>query len=203
MAELKLNSESNSQAGKESFVISMLDNKIAGTYIEIGGYAGIDISNTFLLEKKYNWSGVALEIDQGRSDIYKSERNNPVITSDATTFDWKSYLEKNSFPKQIDYLQVDIEPAKNTYKALRNMPFHEYRFSTITFEHDRYAHRFNWVIQMKAHKLLTSHGYRRIALNVCNDGNPFEDWYIDPTVSTLADVKSTFQPNCNWSDLFQ
>ncbi len=203
MAELKLNSESNSQAGQESFVLSMLDNKIGGTYIEIGGYAGIEISNTLLLEKKYNWSGVALEIDQDRSAIYKSERNNPVITTDATTFDWKSYLEKNNFPKQIDYLQVDIEPAKNTYKALRNMPLDEYRFSTITFEHDRYAQRFNWVIQMKAHKLLTSNGYRRIAFNVCNDGNAFEDWYIDPTVSAFADIKSTFQPNCNWSDLFQ
>ena len=83
MIELKINLESNSQAGQESFVLSMLDNKIGGTYIEIGGWAGISLSNTFLLEKKYHWSGVALEIDSHRSEIYKSERNNPVITTDA------------------------------------------------------------------------------------------------------------------------
>ena len=100
-------------------------------------------------------------------------------------------------------MQVDIEPAKNTYKALKNMPFNEYRFSTITFEHDRYARRFNWVIQMKAHKLLSSHGYRRIARNVRNDGYAFEDWYIDSTVFAPTVFKSTLQPNCNWQDLFQ
>ena len=43
--------ENNSQAYQDMFILSMLDGKENGTYLEIGAYDGKDLSNTYLLEK--------------------------------------------------------------------------------------------------------------------------------------------------------
>ena len=57
---------------------------------------------------------------------------------DATTVDYKAIFEENNFPNQIDYLQVDIEPAQQTLNALLQLPHDDYRFSVITYETDVY-----------------------------------------------------------------
>ena len=48
-------SENFSQAYQDMFVLSMLDGKRNGYYLEIGAFDGISLSNTYLLEK--NWMG--------------------------------------------------------------------------------------------------------------------------------------------------
>ena len=35
-----------------------------GTFVEIGGGNGVNLSNTYFLEKKYNWKGVICEPDK-------------------------------------------------------------------------------------------------------------------------------------------
>jgi len=42
-------------------VLNYFNNKKDGIFIELGGLDGIRHSNTFLLEKKYNWSGLIIE----------------------------------------------------------------------------------------------------------------------------------------------
>jgi hypothetical protein len=42
-----------SQAGQDLFVLSMLENKSAGVYCEIGGAHPIESNNTFLLERHH------------------------------------------------------------------------------------------------------------------------------------------------------
>ena len=56
--------KSFSQAGQDKFVLKMLNNKKNGKYIEIGAFDPIKISNTYILEKEYNWSGFSLDIEQ-------------------------------------------------------------------------------------------------------------------------------------------
>ena len=93
-------------------------------------------------------------------------------------------------PKQIDYLQVDIEPAQQTLNALLQLPHDDYRFSVITYESDIY--RDGPDCQEEAMKFLESHGYELVVRNVANEGNPYEDWYVDPQIVD-AEIISKFK----------
>jgi FkbM family methyltransferase len=50
-----------SQLLQDVFVLSALDRKKKGYFIEAGASDGIDLSNTFLLEKNFGWSGLLVE----------------------------------------------------------------------------------------------------------------------------------------------
>jgi FkbM family methyltransferase len=52
---------SYSQIGQDLEVLKFYNNKTEGYYIEIGASDGIKISNTYLLEKDYNWKGICVE----------------------------------------------------------------------------------------------------------------------------------------------
>lgn len=185
---MKIYDGSNSQAGQESFVLNSLKEKRGGFYVEIGGYHSKNDSNTYLLETQYGWKGVALEIDKDRSDEYNANRSNICLNVDATTFDYFKYFEENNFPNTIDYLQVDIEPAYQSLKALESLPLDKYRFSVITFEHDIYFDPENALIKEKAKELLARFNYTLAVENVEAYGKIFEDWWIDS--NTINDMET-------------
>lgn len=110
-----------SQAFQDLFVLSILNGKKGGVYIEIGGSDPIQINNTYLLEKKFGWKGLSFELDIGLVDKYNSIRINKCICGDATKVDYTKEFIENNIPKQIDYLQVDIEPATQTLQALKQL----------------------------------------------------------------------------------
>jgi hypothetical protein len=169
-----------SQAFQDMFALTMLNGKKNGTYVEIGGDHGVIISNTYLLETQFEWNGVAFEIDQKKVDEYNLIRNNKCLCADATTFDYKSFFKEKGFLKQIDYLQVDIEPAWRTLNALKALPLDDYRFSVITYETDLYHDGPDFAEESR--KILQDCGYELVVRNVANEGNPFEDWYVDPNI---------------------
>ena len=179
-----------SQAFQDIFVLSMLSGKKNGTYVEIGGDHPLVINNSYLLESEFGWRGISFEIIQTAVNFYNSLRKNPCLCEDATTADYKKIFEDNNLPKQIDYLQVDIEPAQQTLKALLQLPHDDYRFSVITYESDIY--RDGPDCQEEAMKFLESHGYELVVRNVANEGNPYEDWYVDPQIVD-AEIISKFK----------
>lgn len=168
-----------SQAFQDIFALSILNGKRNGTYVEIGGDHAVIISNTYLLETEFDWTGVSFELDQSKVDGYNELRKNKCICTDATTFDYKKLFEEKNLPKQIDYLQVDIEPAWQTLNALKALPLDEYRFSVITYENDVYKDGPD--AGEEAMEILLSKGYQLVVRNVANQNNPYEDWYVDPT----------------------
>lgn len=179
---------SNSQAGQESFVMSMLEYKRNGFYVEVGGYHAKHQSNTYILETEYDWKGFALEINVGLAEEYTKERKNPCIAADAITFDYEKAFKEFNAPQQIDYLQLDIDPAPNTLECLYQIPMN-YRYSVVTFEHDLYADpEKHSIIQSSAKEYLLDYGYKLIVQNVYapdysnGPNSPFEDWYVDPNV---------------------
>lgn len=132
-----------------------------------------------MLETQYGWTGVGLEIVKARSEEYNANRSNPCLNVDGTNFDYLDYFEKNNFPKTIDYLQIDIDPAFQSLKALKSLPLDKYRFSVITFEHDLYVDRKNIYIKKEANRILSKFNYVLAVDNVTCENAIFEDWYVD------------------------
>lgn len=168
------------QSMQDMFVLSMLDGKKNGVYVEIGADQPRVISNTYLLETEFDWMGVSFEVDGDKVQFFNTMRRNQCICADATKFDYKFLFEERNYPKQIDYLQLDIEPAEQTLNALKALPLDEYRYSVITYETDVY--RDGPDSQDEQARILKSHGYQLVAKNVMNEGNPYEDWWVDPAV---------------------
>lgn len=171
-----------SEAYQDMFVLSMLDGKRYGTYLEIGAGNSFYGSNTALLEQGFDWQGIGLDIDEGFVEMHGKERKNHCYLRDATTTNYRALLESQGFGDIIDYLQIDVDPAEISYKVLLTIPFEEYKFRVITFEHDHYIDQNNlW--REKARMYLEAHGYILIADNISPDDNrPYEDWYVHPNL---------------------
>ena len=169
-----------SQAMQDMFVLSMLDGKKRGFYVELGANNPISINNTYLLETQYEWSGISFDINNDEVSNFNSIRNNKCICADASKFDYKFLFDYTNSPKQIDYLQVDCEPPSVTLECLLKLPLDTYRFSVITFETDLYAGGYD--VQVKQEEALSFYGYKRIVKNMMKDGFAYEDWWIDPLV---------------------
>ena len=175
------------QSMQDMFALSILDGKKNGVYVEIGADLPRLVNNSYLLESEYDWAGVSFELDGDKVSYFNTIRRNKCICADATDFDYKFLFEERNYPKQIDYLQLDIDPADPTLKALKQLPLDEYRFSVITYETDLY--RYGADIQDEQIQILKSHGYDLVVRNVANEQNPYEDWWVDPTVVDMDIVE--------------
>ena len=184
-------------------MLEALDQKPNGFYIEVGAWHGIRDSNTFLLERNFGWGGLALEIVPKFVRRYNRVRRNPCFKSDATVQDFVTLFEKESVPRVIDYLQLDIEPGTHTLSALLKIPLDSYRFSVITFEHDLYRSPENRYVKAWSEALLIEHGYTRVVSNVLYDGKAFEDWWVDPNVVSQEFIQRNSAEDVSWQDLFK
>ncbi len=181
------------QSMQDMFALSILDGKKYGVYVEIGADLPRLVNNSYLLESEFDWAGVSFELDGDKVLYFNSIRRNKCICADATTFDYKFLFEERKYPKQIDYLQLDIDPADQTLKALKQLPLDDYRFSVITYETDLY--RYGADIQDEQIEILKSHGYDLVVRNVANEQNPYEDWWVDPNVVDMDIVEKFRQPS--------
>lgn len=185
------------QASQDAFVLSILKNKRDGYFLEIGSNHPIDINNSYLLEKEFGWKGLMVEYEPAWEPMYKEHRTSPYIIADATTIDYLSLFQKYEFPKQMDYLQIDLEVNNEstikTLELLESTIFPEYTFSTVTFEHDIYTgDHFNTRARSRA--IFEKHGYILLFPNVSNGGvrYQFEDWYVHSStfpVEYIAQLK--------------
>ena len=191
--------ENHSQSMQDLFVLSVLKGKRNGVYVEVGGDRPRVINNTWLLESMYDWMGVSFEIDPIKVDYFNTIRRNKCICADATEFDYEFLFKERNYPKQIDYLQLDCDPPQVTLQCLKKLPLEDYRFSIITFETDLYAGGGD--VQREQWEILMNLGYQRVAKNVRNEGNPYEDWWIDPEVIAEEDWKPFAIDNVEFSKI--
>tara|TARA_R110000822_G_scaffold80158_1_gene191151 strand:+ start:356 stop:1003 length:648 start_codon:yes stop_codon:yes gene_type:complete len=52
---------SKSQLEQDLKVLDYFNNKKEGYFLEVGASDGVELSNTYLLEKSYNWTGICIE----------------------------------------------------------------------------------------------------------------------------------------------
>jgi hypothetical protein len=169
-----------SQIYQDMFTLSVLNGKRNGTFLEIGGATPYDGNNTALLEKDFGWTGVSIEYQQKFVDEYKNARPTKVYCLDALQTDYDKFIAENFESNVIDYLQLDIEPARNTYALLLEIPFDKYKFAVITYEHDHYVDVTKQCRQ-KSREYLKSKGYVLVVSDLSPDGESnFEDWWVHP-----------------------
>jgi FkbM family methyltransferase len=190
-----------SQAGQDEWIVDFFQSKKNGFFLDVGANDGININNTYFLEKELGWNGICIEADP---NIFKNlivNRKcsciNVAISNDSKRIHFlpdglsgrefdsptsikihtktlKEVLDGNNSPKIIDYLSLDIEGME--LKALEGFPFDEYKIITLTVEHNLYLGKKEYKEKIK--KFLEIRGYLLYKENVESEGLPFEDWYI-------------------------
>lgn len=181
----------------EDFVLEVLEKKLGGYYVELGAFHSTQGSTTHKLETEFDWKGVSFEIIEDFHKEISENRKNPCILGDATKFNYTKYFEENNFPKQIDFLQVDIDAGYNDLgRAMGNpylsllgllaIPLNTYRFSVITFEHDTLIEYKNKSMRDAQREILNALGYSLVVRLA------HEDWWVDPTVVPYQKYKNYF-----------
>jgi uncharacterized protein YebE (UPF0316 family) len=170
-----------SQVYQDMFILSILNGKRNGTFLEVGGCDPYWGNNTATLEHDFDWKGVSIELDEKYAESYRNSRPRVALyNQDAITTDYRSLLKNHFEDKVIDYLQMDIDPPINTFKCLHQIPFDEYKFRVITYEHD-YSTDMTREIRKKSREFLRSKGYLLIVDDISPDGFwNFEDWWVHP-----------------------
>ena len=179
----------NSQAGQDKFILYVLNNKINGFFVEIGSNHPIDINNTYVLENNYGWKGIMIEYDNNFLQSYKIFRPNSFhIINDATKINYNELFHSVNAPKNIDYLQIDLEVVNSstidTLKLLNEQVFKEDKFAVITFEHDIYRGNFHNTRE-ESRRIFKDNGYFMVYGDVQHTGNSFEDWYVHPDLVNM------------------
>lgn len=200
---------SNSQSGQDLFVSYVLNGKMNGFFLEIGASDPIILSNTYLLETKYGWNGLMVEVDQSCKQRYDDLRKSKYVIIDATLVGYEQLFLEYKFPKQMDYLQIDLEVSNRstltTLEILEKTIFPNHIFSTVTFEHDIYTGDF-YQTRTKSREIFERNGYIIVFKDVQNNECAYEDWYIHPT---SADVNMNFinkikrKESMDWSTVLE
>jgi tetratricopeptide (TPR) repeat protein len=168
-----------SQVLQDIFVLSMLDGKQNGRYLEIGSGDPIHLNNSFLLESQFNWTGVGVEYNQELADKHSS-RTNKVLCKNALDINYSELLETIAQNNIVDYLQLDCEPSNVTYEIMTKIPFHNFKFRVITYEHDHYID-ISRTYRNKSREFLQQQGYLLVVNDVSPEGScTFEDWWVHP-----------------------
>lgn len=75
--------KSYSQIGQDISIIKYYNNKKNGYYVDVGAYDGVQFSNTYLLEKNYNWKGICVEPSPVTFPKLKECRKNSICINKA------------------------------------------------------------------------------------------------------------------------
>jgi len=172
---------SYSQSMQDIFALTLLNGKSNGTYLELGAREPINFNNTYLLSQ-FGWNGISIDINESLTEKWVRDRAQDIfIAHDAFSLDYEKLLNQYKIPKQIDYLQIDIDHPEQ-HLVLKDLLDSGFRFSVITYEHS----------EQDVSSLLLTHGYVKLIENITyldfelDSHIAYEDWWIDPSVINPA-----------------
>lgn len=201
-----------SQAGQDQFVLFCLNRKTKGTFVEIGSCDPILISNTYVLENEFQWSGLMVERDPAYLPKYQEQRpKSKHLIQDATTIRYDEQFTRLGFPSVIDYLTIDLDVrSQATIRCLRKLDSEvmaNYRFAVVTFEHDIYRGNFlnrrkYFATRKESREIFDKYGYVRVFSDVRNLINPYEDWYVHPGCVDMNRIEPFItNESLEWKDI--
>jgi hypothetical protein len=191
----------NGQAEQDKFILNVLKDKRNGYFVEIGSNHPIKINNTYLLESQYDWKGVMVEYNHMFLSSYKIHRPNSIhVIEDATRVNYKQILDSNGAPKNMDYLQIDLEVLEGTtlktLQLLDSTILDDYKFATVTFEHDIYRTNEGETRKL-SREIFERRGYVLVFGDIHNYGphDVYEDWYVHPDLVDMEHVRQIQRKN--------
>ena len=166
-----------SEAYQDMFVLSMLNGKRNGTFIEVGAGRPFYGNNTALLEQQFNWRGISIDLDERQ---VSNERKTPFLIKNALEIDYGKIIRELNLGPAVDYLQLDCDPPEVTFEILKKIPFDDFKFKVITYEHDFY-NTDRKELREESRKYLESKGYLLVVNDIAPDEwRNYEDWYVHP-----------------------
>jgi FkbM family methyltransferase len=125
---------SNSQLNQDIFVLLMTKFKKEGFFVEFGACNGIHLSNTYILEKLFNWNGIMAEPAKlYYSDLIKNR--NCAIETDAvyslSGLELKFHMV-NEFSDLSGLVENINDNIKDKHRFKRNDDFEVYNVTTIS-----------------------------------------------------------------------
>ena len=90
-----------SQAGQDLFVVAMLGGAKAKTFLEVGAGQPDRMSNTYLLEKEFEFSGVSIDIDDCHFESWPRKKQFKRFYSDIKDPDWPDAESLDQLPQHI------------------------------------------------------------------------------------------------------
>ena len=159
------------------FVLSTLNGKKNGTFIEVGSGHPTLFNNTYLLEKDFGWKGLSVDVSERMCAIFSRKRNTTAVLADASQVNFKDLFKQNCIEQHVDFLRINADNA--SLVTLENIPFNEYEFSIIQIQHNECW--WGSDLKDKTRKILKEIGYILLVPNVAVDEtNAYEDWWVHP-----------------------
>jgi len=120
---------SKSQICQDWFVLESLNYKKNGFFVEVGAASGVDLSNTFLLEKKYEWDGILSEPSQGWKESL--EVNRSCKKDFRCVYSESGIKVKFNQTKEEEYSTISTFSNSDKHQSKRRN-FSQYEIETIT-----------------------------------------------------------------------
>lgn len=192
-------SNSFSQAGQDIFVSHLINTNEKKYFVDIGCWVPDVINNTLKLENE-GWDGVSIDI----TDLSKEweKRNTKFIVSDALSINYKKLFDDNKFPNVIDYLNVDLEGNGTRIQALKQIFLSNRDFKIITIEHDSYR-GYDSSEKNPQRDFLHKMGYVLVGDNIHLSGNPFEDWWVNPTYIVKEKYENLISKDVEYTEIIK
>lgn len=178
-----------SQYQQDAIILDLLLGKRGGVFVDVGASDGISISNTYLLEKEYGWTGICVEpvsstftkLVQNRKAVcinccagsYQQSGLVPFQEhphTDASRIWSGSPVYKGCAPlndilkvvglSEIDYLSIDTEG--NEWEIIKDIDFSRHSIRFIDFEHNEHLGEMEKAKKAMIAEFLTFHGYHKL-----------------------------------------
>jgi FkbM family methyltransferase len=135
---ISLLSKSRSQLRQDLFVLFETEYKSEGYFVEFGATNGIDLSNTYLLETEFSWTGILAEPARVWERQLKINRPNTVIETLCVWKDSNSSLTFNETESPelstVDSFS-DMDGHKNSRRAGRKYEVKTISLSDLLIKH--------------------------------------------------------------------
>jgi FkbM family methyltransferase len=108
-----------SQWGQDEFVVSILNGKRNGYFVDIGAYDGITISNTYYLEKELDWKGLCVEANPHTYNMMTECRNTECINIAVAPYEKEVEILLNGWSSAINDSFTSSEILKQNFESVK------------------------------------------------------------------------------------
>ncbi len=103
--------EYKSQHHQDEFIINYFKQKKNGVFVDIGAHDGITLSNTYVLEKEYGWTGICVEpMDHEYKKLAecRTSKNYHCAIYDTNGIEKFTMLEYDGYPDMLSGIAKDM-----------------------------------------------------------------------------------------------